>query len=227
VNGAIQAVDYGVAGSANIYVGDDTYLTDIDTANTLGIYGVQNNTVATIKLGSTGPTISGSGTTVTINDGSTGKLNVGTIDPVYTIGGKRYATYVPSMTGQKEETAGVVHVTCNTQHATGSMLQDTCSVVLDFGNAPEGSDLWLFSKTTDLKDNFDKMTALLTASFEGRVWYEKDASRNRLTIYALPTTYDLLPTNLEVSYRFTAPRFDAASWSNYSDASSAGFIINN
>ena len=35
-----------------IGVGDDSYLTDIDVANTLGIYGVQDSTQAAIKLGS-------------------------------------------------------------------------------------------------------------------------------------------------------------------------------
>ncbi|RKX45680.1 MAG: hypothetical protein DRP27_03530 [Thermotogae bacterium] len=47
------------AGSKFVLIGDDSFLTDIDVANTLGVYGNQNSTVASIKLGSGGGTISG------------------------------------------------------------------------------------------------------------------------------------------------------------------------
>jgi hypothetical protein len=47
------------AGAPFLRVGDDSFLTDIDAAGTLGIYGVQDSTQGNIKLGSAGPTLSG------------------------------------------------------------------------------------------------------------------------------------------------------------------------
>lgn len=38
VNGTLEAIDFGPAGSQNIRIGDDTYLTDVDIAHTLGLY---------------------------------------------------------------------------------------------------------------------------------------------------------------------------------------------
>ncbi|MDP2911219.1 MAG: hypothetical protein Q8N76_02670 [Candidatus Omnitrophota bacterium] len=61
VAGTIRAKDVFAAGGQNILVGDDTFLTDLDLANTLGIYGIQNGTICNIKLGSTGPTLYGAG----------------------------------------------------------------------------------------------------------------------------------------------------------------------
>lgn len=149
--------------------------------------------------------VSGSGT-VTLGTGS-GKINVGTVDPIYTIGDKRYATFLPGMTGVKEETTGNIAL-----HKDSS---GKWSGTLDFKNAADGSDLWLFAKTTDLKDNFDKLVVLLTPSFPGDAWYEKDPAGQKVTIFADPSGGK---DNLEVSYRLTAPRFDAGKWSNsYTD----------
>ena len=53
--------------------GDDVALHDINISNTIGIYGVQNSTVGAIKLGSSGPTLYGSGS----------NLGIGTIAPSY------------------------------------------------------------------------------------------------------------------------------------------------
>ncbi|MGQ9862857.1 MAG: tail fiber domain-containing protein [Bacteroidia bacterium] len=55
----LHLADIFSAGGKNLLIGDDAYLTDIDNPNTLGIYGDQDNTIATIKLGSNGGTISG------------------------------------------------------------------------------------------------------------------------------------------------------------------------
>jgi len=120
------------------------------------------------------------------------KLNVNTIDPIYTIDGERYATYVASMLGVKEEVTGVINVDGET--------------TIDFRNQEKGSDLWLFAKVTNLEDNLDKMAVILTPSFEGDVWYEKNLGTLELTIHTRGSG--------EVSYRFTAPRFDWENWSN-------------
>ncbi len=54
-SGTIQALDVNKpAGSQFIKVGDDAYLTDVDQANTIGIYGQQNPAEGKVKLGSAG-----------------------------------------------------------------------------------------------------------------------------------------------------------------------------
>jgi hypothetical protein len=64
VNGTIEAVDFGASGSQNIRVGDDVFLTDIDIANSLGIYGIANPAISSLKLGSGGPTLNGLNNTI-------------------------------------------------------------------------------------------------------------------------------------------------------------------
>ncbi len=159
------------------------------------------------------------GNTFTVGDGGgTSKLNVATVDPIYTIGGKQYATYLAGMTGVKEETTGVVGVKCQVSGVR-------CEYIIDFKNLEEGSDLWLFSETTNLKENFDKLAVLLSAAFDGRVWYEKDFEKFQLKIFAEvlnPKSYILNP---EISYRLTAPRFDYAKWTNYSDSNLEGLNL--
>lgn len=140
-----------------------------------------------------------------------GKLDAGTIDPPYTINGNKYSTYMPSMTGVKEETTGLVTVD---QEVEGIGYRH----VIDFTNLEEGSDLWLFSKITDLKNNIDKMVVLLSPSKQSKTWYHVDQNNLILSIYSSkPTT---------VSYRLTAPRFDWEKWTNRSVGSATGFIIN-
>lgn len=134
------------------------------------------------------------------------KITADLYDPVYTINGRKYATYLPSMTGVKEETAGLF------------TLVDG-KYVIDLNALAEGSDLWLFSKATNLKNNFDNLIVSLTPSFDGRVWYEKDPLGKKITFYG--------SKDGEVSYRLTAPRFDSDKWSNYSDEIEVtGLIIN-
>lgn len=157
------------------------------------------------------------GDTVIVGGGA-GKINVGTVDPIYTIGGKKYATYLPGMTGQKEETAGIIRC-----EAVG----DGCEKKIDFRNLEEGSDLWLFAKITSLTNNFDKLTVLLTPAFNGRAWYEKNETDKTLTLHALlDARYSEPNSTLEISYRLTAPRFDSAVWTNYNyDEGVSGFVI--
>ena len=104
--------------------------------------------------------------------------------------------------------------------------EGTCKYVIDFNAAEQGSDLWLFSKATNLKNNFNNLAVLLTPSFEGRVWYEKDAANQRLVIYVQPSSPVSHLSSFEVSYRLTAPRFDAAQWPNVShDESATGLVV--
>jgi hypothetical protein len=64
VNGLITSP---ASNSPAYQVGDDAQLWDINVANTMGVYGKSNTAVGGIKLGSTGPTIYGSGSTLGIN----------------------------------------------------------------------------------------------------------------------------------------------------------------
>lgn len=155
--------------------------------------------------GSTGNITIAQDLTVSGGDLTVSKINVSTIDPVYTIDGERYATYVASMIGVKEEVTGLLHV--------------DKEKVIDFRSQAKGSDLWLFAKATDLEKNFKDMAVLLTPSFDGNVWYEKDMENLRLIIHA--------DNSGEISYRLTAPRFDWISWPNVLlDGSFPGLIIN-
>src|SRR3989304_4234390 len=154
--------------------------------------------------------ISGSGTMLTVG-GGTGKVDFGTVDPVYNIDGTKYATYMAAMTGIKEESTGLVQTS---EYVPGVGYRQ----VIDFKTQPESSDLWLFAKTTDLKDNIDKLGVLLSPADNTKAWYELDKQRYVVSIYsAKPTT---------VSYRLTAPRFDYALWNNFNDnPDSTGFAI--
>src|SRR3989344_2420795 len=140
--------------------------------------------------------------------GGNGKINVGTVDPPYTINGDKFATYMPAMVGQKEETTDIVR------------LPESRELVLDFKRAEKGSDLWLFAKVTNLKQNFNKMVVLLTPGFAGKAWYEKDVANLRLIIKGDATG--------EVSYRLSAPRFDSDKLPNTrgADDKSTGLIVN-
>lgn len=159
-----------------------------------------------------------SGALVTIGDGGTSKLDVGTVDPIYTIGGQKYATYMAGMTGVKEETSGVLVL--NKQSAGLFMAK------LDFQKAPEGSDIWLFGRTANLinsQDNFDQLACLLTPNFAGQAWYEKDVSGRIINIFARPENSNRV--SVEMSYRLTAPRFDYQQWTNYSSSEHEGFNL--
>ena len=147
------------------------------------------------------PTMTLSGGNTVVIGGGSGKLTVGTIDPVYNIGGEKYLTYLSGMTGQKEETAGTVILKQNDNRKAVYQI--------DFANLEKDSDLWLFHKITDFGKNWEKLVVLLTPNFEGDVWYKKDVRNNKLMIYGSKEG--------EVSYRLTAPRFDWQDWSNISN----------
>lgn len=59
VTSTIRAQDIFAAGGQNVIVGDDSYLSDVDVANTMGVYGVQNTDRGGIRFGSSGGTVFG------------------------------------------------------------------------------------------------------------------------------------------------------------------------
>ena len=141
----------------------------------------------------------------------TGKIDAGTVDPPYTIDGKNYATYVSSMTGVKEETTGTI-VTRQYVPNVGYRA------VIDFSTVADGSDLWLFSRVANLKQNSDQLVVLLSPQTNTRAWYSFDKTALTLSLFtAKPAT---------VSYRLTAPRFDWQEWANIRDPNDRkGFIV--
>jgi hypothetical protein len=221
--------------SANsTYLGYQTYAKangDInETVIGSGAIGNGSNTITLGGTGTTGTIIPygnvGIGTTApayTLDVSGTGrvtgamtiggKLTVPTVDPLYTINGINYSTYAPSMTGVNEETAGTVDLQKN--------ADGTYSTTMNFAGAAKGSNLWLFAQATNLKNTMSQLVVSLTPSFDGNVWYTKNATANVVTIHGSAAG--------EVSYNFTAPRFDAAQWPNIApadEASTTGLIIN-
>ncbi len=195
---------------------DNTYFIDpAATGTSIFIDGnIQSNGAFTINSnGNNDITLDAGTAEVNIGSTGTGKLDAGTIDPPYTINGTKYATFLPAMTGIKEETSDTVEVN---EYIAGVGYRS----IIDFRNQPEGSDLWLFGKTTNIKKNFYKLVVLLASQDNARSWYTVDPDRLTLSIYAnRPTT---------VSYRLTAPRFDWERWKNTRDPldTSSGFILN-
>ncbi|OGZ52511.1 MAG: hypothetical protein A3B25_02375 [Candidatus Ryanbacteria bacterium RIFCSPLOWO2_01_FULL_48_26] len=224
-------------GSGNIMIGSGVQGLSATQSNSLNIgnliYG--NLSTGMVGIGTSTPQAIlsvGDNTAglVAVFGGGAGKINVGTVDPIYTIDGKKYATYLPAMTGQKEETTGVVYVTgdplrWSENEASEGQATATWSYKIDFNKVEEGSDLWLFNKVTALKNNFDNLAVLLTPSFDGKVWYEKDAAKRTLTIFAIPESGAGAAGSSEISYRLSAPRFDADQWKNTTNDPSAGFVI--
>ncbi len=54
IDGALKLYDIGSAGTPNLIIGDDAYITDIDISNFMWVYGMQDSNVWGIKLGATG-----------------------------------------------------------------------------------------------------------------------------------------------------------------------------
>jgi hypothetical protein len=134
--------------------------------------------------------------TVTIG-GGTGKLDAGTIDPPYWINGKGYATYMASMIGVKEEITEVVQL-----QPSGTPGLYTHEI--NFDELPEGSDMWLFSRISDIDQEMNNLVVLLSGSSNAYTSYVKDVVNRKLIFYGTRP--------VEISYRLTAPRFDHEKW---------------
>ncbi len=147
--------------------------------------------------------------TVAGNLSVSNKITATTFDPVYTIGGTNYATYLPGMTGVKEETAGTLDLQRNSDGSYSSTI--------NFASEPTGGDVWLFAKATDMPGAMSQLVVSLTPSFSGNVWYEKNAALGTLTIHGSAAG--------EVSYNLTAPRFDASQWTNIGDPNAKGLLV--
>ncbi|MBI2047621.1 MAG: hypothetical protein HYT27_00630, partial [Parcubacteria group bacterium] len=143
-----------------------------------------------------------------------GKLDVGTIDPAYTIGNTTYATYGHSTVGVKEEVAIKINI---------SVLNKKTGYYeyrINFDDLVKDSDIWLFYQITDFGKDWENLIVTLTPAFDGRVFYEENLEKNRLIISSTVSG--------NISARLIAPRFDSEKWGNVRPNQSdwKGFILN-
>ncbi len=158
------------------------------------------STAGMLYVGANGATGMGTATSTFAGDIKIiGKLDVSTIDPPYTIDGTKYATFVPSMTGVKEETTQVIHLDKKDQSGK-------YAYVIDFDSQEKGSDIWLFYQITDFGNDWKSLVVALTPAFDGTVFYKKVPEKNQLIVYA--------DAPGEVSMRLTGNRYDFSKWPN-------------
>ena len=145
------------------------------------------------------------GRQITVN-----KLNVSTIDPLYSIYGTNYASFAASIVGGvKEEVTGKINV--------NKKVGTEYEYVINFDTVKKGSDLWVWRQVIDF--NKDGVEAQITP-------YGKFAN----------TYYNILGNKIiiradrpaEVSYRFIGKRFDWKQWPTIpiNQTEKAGLIIN-
>jgi len=63
----IRITDIGGAGTELLRIGDDTFFCDVDVAHVLGLYSVSDTTIGGLKLGSSGPTLTGTSSGLTMD----------------------------------------------------------------------------------------------------------------------------------------------------------------
>jgi hypothetical protein len=152
-----------------------------------GYFGNQLTVAGNLNLGANSISMTG-------NIGTVNKLTVTTIDPLYNIDGKNYATYAASIAGGvKEEFVGK------------AKLGDFKEYVLDFDDMKEGSDLWLWRKAVDFsKDNVE---AFITPYGEAAsIYYLVDG--NKLVFRGDKES-------VEFSYRLIGKRHDWRDWPTF------------
>ena len=191
---------YGAGGNNGVY-----------GTGTTGVYG-EGSIIGVYARHVSGIALYVDGTTYTTGDMTvgrgTGKINAGTIDPIFDINGKKYATYMADFAGgTRVEASGTIQLT------TDNLQPET---VIDFDGLEKDSDLWLFWQASN--KNINDVALLLTPGFEGKVWYEKNG--NSIIIYGDRAG--------EVSFRLSAPRVDYQKWRNLAnDQSLEGINISN
>jgi|GEM_PF-4289692 len=200
-NGYIDAKQFRDINSAGYYV-EPAGATSLNILGNIAMTASTSITGASLTFGGTGPTIGSSGATTSIGTGGNGtlvasKVTVTTIDPPYWINGQKYATFVPSMVGLKEEMTSTVRL----QATDNPKLY---KYVIDFDNLVEGSQMWLFSRVIDLDPAMENLTVLLSSDSDAKVFYKKDLARRQLIFFGTAPA--------EISYRLTALRFDHADW---------------
>jgi len=140
------------------------------------------------------------------------KLTVNTIDPLYSIGGKKYSTYASSLAGGvKEEYVGRMYIGREIKENGRLVYENT----LDFAKIEAGSDLWVWRKVVDF--NRDNVEVLITpyGSFASTYYLVGD---NKIIFRS--------SAPVEVSYRLIGKRFDWRLWPTFQpNASERGLLV--
>ena len=178
--------------------GDDAELWDINVANTVGVYGQQDSTVGSIKLGSGGGTISG----------KSGNIGIGTITPNSAslhVSGNVFAT---SFTGSLLGTAATASYVLN---AISSSYAATASV------AP----LYVLTSATS-------SMSVLSASFASTASFVANAQTASYVLQAVSASFATNSTNAQTaSYVLNAVSASfATSASQAVNAQTASYVLN-
>ena len=178
------------ANSGNVGIG-----TTNPGTNKLKVQGVAEITGGLVVGGS----ISASGS-LNMNSNNilaVGKITVGTVDPVYEINGKKYATFTSSVAGGvKEEYIGTVYI-----KDKSAEKGDGYERVINFDQEEEGSDLWVWRKVVDFNKN--NVNVLITP-------YGAFAQAH----YLIEGNKIILRSDrpVEISLRLIGKRFDWKNW---------------
>jgi len=157
-------------------------------------------TTSTGYLPLSGGTMSGAINMGLNNITNVNKLNVQTIDPLYTINGVNYSTFVSSISGGvREEYVGKAKI-------SRQLKSGEYEAILDFRLLPKGDDLWLWRQVVDFNKNNVDLAITPYGGF-AQVYYLIDG--NRLIFRADRPT--------EISYRLIGRRFDWRDWPTLSD----------
>ena len=188
----------------------------VSDAITNAVGGTSTSTGAYVLK--SGDTMSGNLNMGGNNISGVNKLYVTTIDPVYQIGGVKYATYVSNTIGQKEEVYGKIKLELGIRNY---------EYTIDFNKVSVGSDLWLFWQTIAEGKNMKDIQVLLTPQFNGRAWYELKPAQKQIVVFGEPSNLEISKSrNLEISYHLVAPRHDASEWLNQIETNEKGIPLN-
>ena len=182
--------------TANVGIGATNPAHKLTVDGTLNITG--NITLdGSINISSTNGQdifIDAGGGEVYIGDG-TGKLTVGTVDPLFSINGESYATYLSSMLGIKEEITG---------RAKTAKQGDVFTHVIDFDKEKKGTDLWVWRQIVDFNEGNVEVIATPYGGFARMYYY---ISSNKIIFVS--------DKEVEFSFRLTGKRFDYKDWPTY------------
>ena len=148
------------------------------------------------------------------------KITAATIDPLYEIDGKKYATYASAIAGgvKEEYIAKAELLPISSLKSKISNLSDKYGYTIDFDNIERGSDLWVWKNAVDFSaDNIDVFITPIGVS--APVSYE--IKGNTIIFSAQPnynlitTNYNELPASIPISFRLVGKRFDWKNWPTY------------